>query len=112
MIDDENPPTKDAVSFGPFRLIAAERLIERAGIPLQVGSRALEVLIVLVEHAGEVVSKKDLISRVWPDVTVDESGLRVHVAGLRKALGDGQAGARYVANVAGRGYCFVAPISR
>ena len=112
MIDDENLPTKDAVSFGPFRLIAAERLIERAGIPLQVGSRALEVLIVLVEHAGEVVSKKDLISRVWPDVTVDESGLRVHVAGLRKALGDGQAGARYVANVAGRGYCFVAPISR
>jgi predicted ATPase/DNA-binding winged helix-turn-helix (wHTH) protein len=76
------------------------------------GSRALDILIVLVEHAGEVVSKKDLISRVWPDVMVDESGLRVHVAGLRKALGEGQAGARYVTNVPGRGYCFVAPIAR
>jgi predicted ATPase len=76
------------------------------------GSRALDILIVLVEHAGEVVSKKNLMSRVWPDVMVDESGLRVHVAGLRKALGEGQAGARYVTNIPGRGYCFVAPISR
>jgi predicted ATPase/DNA-binding winged helix-turn-helix (wHTH) protein len=104
--------TGDVISFGPFRLFTAQRLVERAGAPLQLGSRALDILIVLVEHAGEVVSKKDLISRVWPDVTVDESGLRVHVAGLRKALGDGQAGARYVTNVPGRGYCFVAPISR
>jgi predicted ATPase/DNA-binding winged helix-turn-helix (wHTH) protein len=103
---------RDVVSFGPFRLFTAQRLLERAGAPLQLGSRALDILIVLVEHAGEVVSKKDLISRVWPDVTVDESGLRVHVAGLRKALGDGQAGARYVTNIPGRGYCFVAPISR
>src|ERR1700692_3371840 len=104
--------TGDAISFGPFRLFTAQRLVERAGAPLQLGSRALDILIVLVEHAGEVVSKKDLISRVWPDVTVDESGLRVHVAGLRKALGEGQAGARYVSNVPGRGYCFVAPIGR
>ena len=104
--------TGDAISFGPFRLFTAQRLVERAGAPLQLGSRALDILIVLVEHAGEVVSKKDLISRVWPDVTVDESGLRVHVAGLRKALGEGQAGARYVSNVPGRGYCFVAPIAR
>jgi DNA-binding winged helix-turn-helix (wHTH) protein len=104
--------TGDVVSFGPFRLFTAQRLLERAGAPLQLGSRALDILIVLVEHAGEVVSKKELISRVWPDVTVDESGLRVHIAGLRKALGEGQAGARYVTNIPGRGYCFVAPISR
>jgi predicted ATPase/DNA-binding winged helix-turn-helix (wHTH) protein len=112
MIDDGNPPTKDAVSFGPFRLIAAERLLERRGAPLHLGARALDVLIVLVGRAGEVVTRKELMSRVWPDVTVDESSLRVHVAGLRKALGDGSAGARYVTNVPGRGYCFVAPISR
>jgi predicted ATPase/DNA-binding winged helix-turn-helix (wHTH) protein len=103
---------RDVVSFGPFRLFAAERLLEKAGVPVQVGSRALDILIVLVEHAGQVVSKKDLIARVWPDVTVDESGLRVHVLGLRKALGDGEAGARYVTNVPGRGYCFVAPVAR
>jgi predicted ATPase/DNA-binding winged helix-turn-helix (wHTH) protein len=105
-------PIKDAVSFGPFRLSAAERLLERNGVPLQLGSRALDVLIVLVEHAGEVVSKKELMSRVWPDINVDEASLRVHVAGLRKALGEGQAGARYVTNIPGRGYCFVAPIGR
>src|SRR5262245_27071718 len=112
MSDDLNPPTNASVSFGPFRLIAAERLLENDGTPVQVGGRALDILVVLVERAGEVVSKKELMARVWPDVTVDESSLRVHVAGLRKALGDGQAGARYVANVPGRGYCFVAPISR
>src|SRR5882724_11194112 len=103
---------KDIVSFGPFRLLAAERLLERDGIPLQLGSRALDILIVLVEHAGAVVSSEELMSRVWPNVTVIESNLRVHVAGLRKALGEGRAGARYVSNVPGRGYCFVAPISR
>jgi predicted ATPase len=75
-------------------------------------SRALDILIVLVEHAGEVVSKKELMSRVWPDITVDEASLRVHVAGLRKALGEGLAGARFVTNIPGRGYCFVAPIGR
>src|ERR1700722_14796920 len=112
MTDDENRATKDAVSFGPFRLIAAERLLENAGVPLHLGARALDILIVLVERAGEVVTKKGLMARVWPDVTVDESSLRVHIAGLRKALGDGHAGARYVTNVPGRGYCFVAPISR
>jgi DNA-binding winged helix-turn-helix (wHTH) protein len=98
--------------FGPFRLLAAERLLYQGDVPLRLGSRALDVLIVLVERAGEVVSKRDLIARVWPDVVVDDSSLRVQLVGLRKALGDGQAGARYVANVPGRGYCFVAPVSR
>jgi predicted ATPase/DNA-binding winged helix-turn-helix (wHTH) protein len=111
-VSNEDPPVKDVVSFGPFRLSAPERLLERAGAPLQLGSRALDILIALVERAGEVVSKKELMARVWADVTVDEATLRVHVAGLRKALGDGRTGARYVTNVPGRGYCFVAPIVR
>ncbi len=79
---------------------------------VQLGSRALDVLIMLVENAGNVVTKQQLIDHVWPDVTVEESSLRVHIAGLRKALGDGQGGARYVTNVAGRGYCFVAGVGR
>src|SRR5882762_4220780 len=99
-------------SFGPFRLYTAERLLEKAGEPLPVGGRALDILIALVERAGEVVSRNELISRVWPDVIVEEANLRVHIAGLRKALGDGHDGARYVANVPGRGYCFVAPVTR
>jgi predicted ATPase/DNA-binding winged helix-turn-helix (wHTH) protein len=109
---DGDPQPQNVVSFGPFRLSAAERLLERNGVPIQLGSRALDILIVLVERAGEVVTKKELMSRVWPDVNVDEASLRVHVAGLRKALGEGQAGARYVSNIPGRGYCFVAPIGR
>ena len=102
---------KQEVAFGPFHLSAAERLLEKDGVALPLSSRALDILIALVEHAGEVVSKKELLSRAWPNLTVDESALRVHVAGLRKALGDGRAGVRYVTNVPGRGYCFVAPIT-
>jgi predicted ATPase/DNA-binding winged helix-turn-helix (wHTH) protein len=100
------------VAFGPFRLSAAERLIERSGEPMQLGGRAMDILIALVERAGEVVSQRELIDRVWSNVTVDDSNLRYHVAALRRALGDGQDGARYVINVPGRGYSFVASITR
>jgi predicted ATPase/DNA-binding winged helix-turn-helix (wHTH) protein len=100
------------ISFGPFRLFASERRLIKDEVPVEVGSRALDILIALVERVGEVVAKKELVARVWPDVVVDETSLRTHVARLRKALGDGRAGARYIANVAGRGYCFVAPITR
>jgi predicted ATPase/DNA-binding winged helix-turn-helix (wHTH) protein len=99
------------ISFGPFRLLAAERLLKKGGEPLQLGARALDTLIALVERAGEVVTQRELISRVWPDVTVEEANLRVHIAGLRKALGDGHDGARYIVTVPGRGYCFVAPVT-
>jgi predicted ATPase/DNA-binding winged helix-turn-helix (wHTH) protein len=112
MDDSDNLRTNDVASFGPFRLYMAERLLEKAGEPLELGNRALDILITLVERAGEVVTRKELISRVWPDVIVEEANLRVHISGLRKALGDGREGARYVANVTGRGYCFVAPVTR
>src|ERR1700686_5352707 len=103
---------KGAVCFGPFLLLPAERLLEKDGIPVHLGGRALDILIFLVERAGEVVSKKDLVDRVWADFTVYEGSLRTHMAALRKALGDGQSGSRYVTNVPGRGYCLVVPISR
>lgn len=98
-------------SFGPFLLLASERRLLRAGQAVEIGSRALDILIALVEQAGEVIGKKALVARVWPDVIVEESSLRVHVAALRKALGDGLDGARYIANVPGRGYSFVASVS-
>jgi DNA-binding winged helix-turn-helix (wHTH) protein len=103
---------EDVFSFGPFRLYASRRLVERAGVPLRLGSRALEILIVLIQNAGTVINKRDLTATVWPDVTVGEGCLRVHVAALRKALGDGVSGARYVTNVSARGYCFVGSVSR
>ena len=103
---------RDAISFGPFSLIAGERLLTRDGAPVELGARALDVLITLVSRPNEVVSKKDLLDRVWPDVTVEESSLRFALAGLRKALGDGQDGARYITTLAGRGYCFVASLAQ
>jgi len=103
--------SQDVICFGPFRLSTKERLLEKGGGPVQLGSRALDILIALVERPAEVVSKKELIARVWPDLVVDEGSLRFHVSALRKALGQERSGTRYVTNVSGRGYCFVAPIS-
>jgi predicted ATPase/DNA-binding winged helix-turn-helix (wHTH) protein len=103
--------TDHAICFGPFRLLAGQHLLLEGDRPLRLGSRALDLLTALVERRGELVSKDELIARVWPDTFVEEGNLKVHVAALRRALGDGQAGNRYVANVPGRGYCFVAPIS-
>jgi DNA-binding winged helix-turn-helix (wHTH) protein len=100
------------LSFGPFNLFAAERLLKETDEPVPLGGRALDILIALTQRAGEVVSHKELISSVWPDLTVEGANLRVHIAALRKALGDGIDGARYISNVVGRGYCFVAPVTR
>jgi len=102
----------DEVSFGPFCLIEGERLLTRDGEPVELGARAFDVLIALVSRPNEPVSKRELMAAVWPDVSVEEGSLRFHIAGLRKALGDGKNGARYITTLAGRGYCFVAPISR
>jgi predicted ATPase/DNA-binding winged helix-turn-helix (wHTH) protein len=98
-------------SFGPFRLFADQRILLDGDQPVRLGSRALEILFMLVEQRGELVTKNELTSRVWPGQHLDETTLRVHIAALRKALGDGRAGARYIVNVTGRGYRFVAPIT-
>jgi predicted ATPase/DNA-binding winged helix-turn-helix (wHTH) protein len=96
------------LAFGPFRLDAPGRRLTEAGRPVTVGDRALELLIALIERPGEVVSKSELMSRIWPDTHVEEANLRVQVAALRRALGgDGDA---YVANAPGRGYRFVASV--
>lgn len=104
-------PVEQTVHFGPYRVHPRQRLVLEAGQPLRLGRRAVEILLVLLEHAGQVVSKQQLIARVWPKSVVEDTNLRVHVAALRKALGDGQAGQRYIVTVAQRGYSFVAPVS-
>lgn len=98
------------LTFGPFRLCPAERVLFEDGKALRLGSRALEILLALVERAGEVVSKDELVKRVWPDTFVEEANLRVHIGALRKVLGEGREGARYIENIPGRGYCLVAPV--
>lgn len=96
-----------SISFGPFRLSLAERLLLENGAPVEIGSRALEILLVLVQRAGELVSKDELIASVWPNTHVEEVNLRVHVSALRRAIGEGRLGRRYLLTVPGRGYRFV-----
>ena len=79
---------------------------------MRLGGRALDLLIVLVERAGEIVPNRALLASVWRDVNVEESSLRFHIKNLRKALGDTQSDTRYVTNVPGRGYCFAAQVDR
>src|ERR1700754_4205484 len=96
--------------FGPFELSIGERVLRRDGQVLPLGGRALDLLIYLVDHPGDVITKQELIDHVWSDVTVEEGSLRVHVAAIRKALGDGQFGNRYISNIKGRGYSFVGSV--
>jgi predicted ATPase/DNA-binding winged helix-turn-helix (wHTH) protein len=107
VIDSEQ---RKAIRFGPFRLVASERLLLRNQTPITLRSRAFDLLMVLLEQAGEIVSRQELMRRIWPDVTVEDANLRVLVAGLRRSLGDGREGVRYIANIPGRGYCFIAPV--
>src|SRR6266576_375197 len=96
--------------FGPFELSIGERVLRRDGQVLPLGDRALDILTYLADRPGEVIAKQELIDHVWSDVTVEEGSLRVHVAAIRKALGDGQFGNRYIANIKGRGYSFVGTV--
>jgi predicted ATPase/DNA-binding winged helix-turn-helix (wHTH) protein len=98
--------------FGPFELNVAERSLRKANQAIPLGGRAYDILIALLENAGEVVGKVELIAKAWPDVTVEEGSLRVHLSALRKALGDGQFGNKYIASIQGHGYSFIAPVAR
>ncbi|EJB06011.1 putative ATPase [Rhizobium leguminosarum bv. trifolii WSM597] len=105
-------PATDAITFGPFRLCANERLLTREGVVVELGARAYDILIALTSAPNEIITKQDLMLRVWPEVVVEEGSLRFHMNGLRKALGDGKDGARFIKTLSGRGYCFVGTISR
>lgn len=106
-------PAGLVVLFGPFRLFPAQRLLLQADQTIHLGSHALDILIALVERAGETVTKDELKARVWPEAAVVEEGtLRVHVAALRRTLGGAEPRTRYIATVPGRGYCFAAPVTR
>jgi predicted ATPase/DNA-binding winged helix-turn-helix (wHTH) protein len=100
-----------ALTFGPFRFLPAQRLLLEGDKPLPLGGRAFDILSLLLERPGDVVRKDEIIARVWPNIFVDESVVRTHIGALRKALGDNQRANRYVSNIPGRGYAFVAPVT-
>ncbi len=102
----------EVLEFGEFQLLPGRRALSHRGAPVALGTRALDILIVLARRAGDVVSKGELFALAWPDVLVSDGTLRVQVAGLRKALGDDGNGSRYIANIPGRGYCLTAPVRR
>ena len=102
--------TEHVICFGSFQLFPRQFLLLKDGDPVRIGSRALEMLIALVERSGELISKEDLVARVWPHTFVDRANLTVQVASLRRALGDGRGGNRFLINIPGRGYRFVAPV--
>lgn len=100
------------LAFGDYALHFPQRALSKGDAPVRLGSRALDILVALVERAGDLLTRDELITNVWGSVTVDDSALRVHLSALRKALGDGVDGARYIVNETGRGYRFVAPVAR
>ncbi|MEK1931321.1 MAG: winged helix-turn-helix domain-containing protein, partial [Pararhizobium sp.] len=110
----KQPGTRSAarVLFGPFELNLSERSLKKLDEVIPLGARAFDILATLIDRAGEIVSKNELIAKVWPGVIVEEVSLRVHLSALRKALGDGQFGRKYITNVQGRGYSFVASVAR
>jgi predicted ATPase/DNA-binding winged helix-turn-helix (wHTH) protein len=107
MFYDAAEASETVLAFNSFRFFPARRMLYEQDRLLRLGSRAIDILHVLLERAGETVTKDQLIARAWPDTVVEEGNLRVHVAALRKTLGD-----RHIENVVGRGYCFITPVVR
>lgn len=102
-----------AWNFGQFTLLADRRLLMDGGVPVRLGGRALDILIALVEYAGQFVSRDELITRIWGERIVEEVNLRVQVAAVRRVLGDDGSGhPHFIVNIPTKGYCFVAPVTR
>ena len=97
----------DEIHFGRYCLDLAQGGLLRDGKPVPLGNRALEILIVLASAKGEIVTKDELMARVWPGRVVEENNIQVHVSALRKALDDGSSTGSCVMTVPGRGYRLV-----
>lgn len=113
------PPTRDLTtdidfdkiySFGPFALQPKRRILLDGVTPVEIGSRALDILCLLVETAGQFVSKDAILARAWPNMYVTDANVRVQIAEVRRALGDGRNDRRYIVSAPHRGYCFVEPV--
>ena len=105
---NSTPASSESIlRFGPFRIDRARRVLLEGTRPIRLSSRAFDVLLILVDRAGTLVDKRELIARVWPNTIVEETNLRVHIKTLRSVLGDSEAAGRYLLNVPGRGYSFI-----
>src|SRR5215470_3694221 len=105
-----NGQTKNFYEFGPFRFDSEERTLLREGFPIALLPRVAETLFVLLEDAGYLVEKDELVRRLWPDTFVEEGNLNKNIFVLRKTLGQWDGGREYIETVPKRGYRFVAPV--
>src|SRR5438876_2090941 len=101
---------KRLYQFGSYRLDAMERVLLRDGQPVTLPPKDLETLLVLVERAGHIVEKEELLDKVWPGVFVEEGNLARHIFNLRQVLGDSPDGRKYIETIPRRGYRFVAAV--
>lgn len=102
--------TQDFYNFGDFRLDRAERILTRDGDVISITPKVFETLLVLIENAGRIIEKEELMQMIWQDRFVEESNLTFNIGMLRKALGDDAAKPRYVETVPRRGYRFIAAV--
>jgi len=114
---DSTPPgpaaaVDDVIRFGDFVVRPVHRVLMKGGARVPLGNRAFDILLLLLDQAGKLVSNEAIFRHVWPRSVVVQNNLRVHVTALRKALDDGRDGSRWIVNVPNRGYGFVAPVSR
>jgi eukaryotic-like serine/threonine-protein kinase len=92
--------------FGPFRLDSEQRVLLRNGEPVPLQPKALDILLLFVRNPGQLITKERLLTAIWPNMVVEESNLSQNVFLLRKALGDGERGHRYIVTLPRRGYQF------
>jgi DNA-binding winged helix-turn-helix (wHTH) protein len=93
--------------FGRFRVLVRRRQLVADGVPIELGTRALDLLLALLQADGSLVSKDELFSRAWPGIVVSKANLRVQISALRRALGDDR---DFIRTEFGRGYRFTAPV--
>ena len=103
---------REVFHFGEFTLEAGERRLTQGRDVIRLSPKAHDVLVLLLHHAGSLVTKDELLSQVWPDTSVEEGILTVHIAALRKAFGDDKRSSGYIETVSRSGYRFVAPVTR
>src|SRR2546429_4174534 len=98
--------------FGRFRLDANNRMLLRGDRKVHLTDKVFNILLLLVERSGHLVTKEELMEQVWPDSVVEENNLTVSMSALRKALSERREGSRYIETVSKRGYRFVATVQK
>ncbi len=105
-------PQCNALLFGRFELQRDRRFLLLDGRPIKIGGRAFDLLEIFADRAGETIAKEELIARVWPNIFVHDTNLKVTISSLRRILGDTAPHSAYIATIPGRGYRFIAEVVR